>query len=203
MVQTAIEATLPNRPGATERGSTRAPAIFAPDAVRPRRLGHVLYATADLEASSRFFREVLGFRLSDSVPGLIEFLRCSTDHHNIGLVASPVPFLHHSSWQVDDVDQIGHGAMRLLGTDPTCDVWGLGRHFLGSNYFWYLRDPAGNYAEYFADLDQIVDDASWLARTWEPEKALYAWGPPVPPDFLEPVDLDELSTAYAARTVGS
>ncbi len=86
-----------------------------------------------------------------------------------------MPFLHHSSWQVDDVDQIGHGAMRLLGTDPTCGVWGLGRHFLGSNYFWYLRDPAGNYAEYFADLDQIAADVEWQARTWDPDKALYAW----------------------------
>jgi catechol 2,3-dioxygenase-like lactoylglutathione lyase family enzyme len=189
-----------NRPGATDRGTTRSPAIFPPDAVRPRRLGHVLYATPDIEASSRFLRNVLGFKLTDSVPGIIEFLRCSSDHHNIGLVSSPVPYLHHSSWQVDDVDQIGHGAMRLLGTDPTCDVWGLGRHFLGSNYFWYLRDPAGNYAEYFADLDQIVDDAEWLARTWEPDKALYAWGPPVPPTFLAPADLDELSAVYTARS---
>jgi len=189
---------LPNRPGVAERGSARAPGIYPPDAVQPRRLGHVLYATSDLEASSRFLREVLGFRLTDSVPGVIEFLRCSTDHHNIGLIASPTPHLHHSSWQVDDVDQIGHGAHRLLGTDPTCDVWGLGRHFLGSNYFWYLRDPAGNYAEYFADLDQIVDDAEWMARTWDPDKALYAWGPPVPPAFLEPIDLDELSAAYVA-----
>jgi catechol 2,3-dioxygenase-like lactoylglutathione lyase family enzyme len=196
--QTPIDANVPNQPGVAHRGSERSPKIFAPEAVRPRRLGHVLYATPDLETSSRFFQDVLGFKLSDSVPGVIEFVRCSTDHHNIGLVSSPVPFLHHTSWQVEDVDQIGHGAMRLLGIDPTCSVWGLGRHFLGSNYFWYLRDPSGNYAEYFADLDQIAEDAEWLARTWEPEKALYAWGPPLPPHFLEPLDLDELSSAYAA-----
>jgi catechol 2,3-dioxygenase-like lactoylglutathione lyase family enzyme len=196
--QAPVDALVTNRPGAADRGSARSPAIVAPEAVRPRRLSHVFYATSDLEASSRFFRDVLGFQLSDSVPGLIEFLRCSTDHHNIGLVDSQVPFLHHTSWQLDDVDQIGHGAMRLLATDPTRDVWGLGRHFLGSNYFWYLRDPSGNYAEYNADLDQIADDADWLAQTWEPDKALFAWGPPLPADFLEPVDLDELSRAYAA-----
>jgi catechol 2,3-dioxygenase-like lactoylglutathione lyase family enzyme len=186
-----------NRPGVVARGSERSTAIFPPEAVKPRRLGHLLYATPDIEASSAFFQDVLGFQLSDRVPGLIEFVRCSTDHHNIGLVSSPVPFLHHTSWQVDDVDQIGHGAMRLLATDPTCNVWGLGRHFLGSNYFWYLREPAGNYVEYFADLDQIAEDAEWLAQSWEPEKALFAWGPPVPPEFLEPVDIDELSRAYA------
>ena len=59
-----------------------------------------------------------------------------------------------------------------------CSVWGLGRHFLGSNLFWYFRDPAGNFAEYFADLDQIGDDDAWIARDWAPDKSLYAWGPP-------------------------
>ena len=33
--QVPVEATVPNRPGRTERGSARSPAIFAPDAVRP------------------------------------------------------------------------------------------------------------------------------------------------------------------------
>ena len=55
----------------------------------------------------------------------------------------------------NDVDEIGKGAQNLLAGDPTRSVWGLGRHFLGSNLFWYFRDPMGNYAEYYADLDQI------------------------------------------------
>ena len=91
-----------------------------------------------------------------------------TDHHNVGLISSPVPFFHHSSWQVDDLDEIGHGAHHLLAADPTCNVWGLGRHFLGSNLFWYFRDPAGNFAEYFADLDQIRDDDEWMPATGRP-----------------------------------
>ena len=72
-----------------------------------------------------------------------------------------MPFFHHSSWQVNDVDEIGQGAHHLLAVDPSRNVWGLGRHFLGSNLFWYFRDPAGNFAEYFADLDQIGDDDEW------------------------------------------
>jgi catechol 2,3-dioxygenase-like lactoylglutathione lyase family enzyme len=158
----------------------------------------VIYTTPDIDSSSRFLGEVLGFKLSDRVPDVIEFHRCSHDHHNIGLINAPVPYFHHSSWQVDDVDQIGHAAMRLIAVDPDRHVWGLGRHFLGSNFFWYMCDPAGNYAEYFADLDQIADDAEWLAKTWDPEKALCAWGPPVPEKFLNPVDLDELSASYAS-----
>jgi catechol 2,3-dioxygenase-like lactoylglutathione lyase family enzyme len=186
-----------NGPGSSPRVSARAPGIFE-EPVHPRRLGHALYTTPDFAASSRFLTEVLGFRLSDEVPGIIQFLRCSSDHHNIGLINAPVPFFHHSSWQVDDVDQIGHGAHHLLAVDPGRSVWGLGRHFLGSNFFWYFRDPAGNYAEYYADLDQI-DDATWTAGSWEPDKSLYAWGPSVPADFVVPGDIEELSAVYATE----
>src|SRR5262245_57249427 len=39
--------------GTVSRGSQRSPAITIAEPVRPRRLGHVLYATPDLAASSR------------------------------------------------------------------------------------------------------------------------------------------------------
>jgi hypothetical protein len=61
--------------------------------------------------------------------------------------------------------------------------------------FWYFRDPAGNYAEYYADLDQIPDPAEWEARDWDPGKSLYAWGPPVPPDFVQPRDIEQIAAA--------
>ena len=169
------ESPIMNSPGNTPRPGERAPAIFDQGPARPRRLGHVLYGTPDLDGSMRFLQEVLGFELSDLSPGVIAFLRCSEDHHNVGLIGSAVPFFHHSSWQVNDVDEIGKGAENLLAVDPSRNVWGLGRHFLGSNLFWYFRDPAGNFAEYFADLDQIPVAAEWEARQWEPDKALYAW----------------------------
>ncbi len=197
IVQTPSKLEPINAPGIRVRGSERAPGIFGRDGTTPRRLGHVLYTTPDLAASQTFLTDVLGFRTSDVVPGIISFNRCSADHHNIGLINAPVPFFHHSSWQVDDPDAIGHGAQKLLAVDPQRNAWGLGRHFLGSNYFWYFRDPAGNLAEYFADLDQI-DDAEWTPGSWEPDKSLYSWGPPVPPDFLVPPDIEELSAAYAA-----
>jgi catechol 2,3-dioxygenase-like lactoylglutathione lyase family enzyme len=184
-----------NTPGHSPRVGERAPAIFATGPARPRRLGHVLYGTPDIQASQRFLVDVIGLRLTDSSPGIISFLRCSSDHHNVALMNAPVGFFHHSSWQVNDVDEIGKGAQNLLAVDPARSVWGLGRHFLGSNLFWYFRDPAGNFAEYYSDLDQIVDDDAWVAREWEPDKSLYAWGPPVPLDFVSPPDLAELAAA--------
>jgi catechol 2,3-dioxygenase-like lactoylglutathione lyase family enzyme len=188
----AGKAALVNAPGYVGRASTRAAATLREAPVRPRKLGHVVVGTTDLQASQRFFVDAVGFKVSDTVKGLAAFLRCSTDHHNLLVQPAPFAFLHHTSWQVDDVDEIGRGAQALLAKDPARHVWGLGRHHIGSNYFWYLKDPAGNFSEYYADLDCIVDDELWTPGEFDGPKSLYSWGPPVPASFLAPDDLVEM-----------
>ncbi len=181
-----------NGPGRIDRVTARADGIERTGPVRPRKLGHVVIGSTDLAASERFFIEGVGFKISDSVTGLASFLRCSTDHHNLLVQAAPVPLLHHTSWQVDDVDEIGRGATALLERDPERHVWGLGRHHIGSNFFWYLKDPAGNFTELYADLDVIVDDELWTPGTFGGANTLASWGPPLPSSFLAPDDLAEL-----------
>jgi catechol 2,3-dioxygenase-like lactoylglutathione lyase family enzyme len=187
-----------NGPGRDERGTSRAPGILRDGPVRPRKLGHVVIGSIDQAASQRFFVEGIGLKISDQVAGLASFLRCSTDHHNVLVSSAPVNFLHHTSWQVDDVDEVGRGATRMLEDNPKRHVWGLGRHHVGSNFFWYLKDPAGNFTEYYSDLDCIIDDALWEPRVWEGAKGLFSWGPPPPPSFLEPEDLAALMVGLHA-----
>jgi len=184
-----------NAPGRPDRGTSRAEPIGRTNPVRPRKLGHVVLGSVELEASERFFIQGVGFKVSDRVPDAASFLRCSTDHHNLLVQAAPIPFLHHSSWQVDDVDEVGRGAHALLEKDPARHLWGLGRHHIGSNFFWYLKDPAGNFTEYYADMDCIIDDQLWDPGVWTDIRALYNWGPPVPEAFLAPDDLAELMAA--------
>jgi len=181
-----------NGPGRAPRRTARASSILRENPVRPRKLGHVVLGSTDFAASERFFVQGVGCKVSDRVPDAAAFLRCSTDHHNVLVQAAPIPFLHHSSWQVDDVDEVGRGATALLNKDPARHVWGLGRHYIGSNFFWYLKDPAGNFSEYYADMDCVVDDQLWNPGVWNDIRALYSWGPPVPPAFLAPDDLAEL-----------
>lgn len=198
--QVAAPAAATNAPGRSERQSARADAILRKGPVRPRKLGHVVLGSTDIETSQRFFIDGIGFKVSDTVAGVASFLRCSTDHHNLLVQPAPVALLHHTSWQLDDVDDIGRAATALLATDPSRHVWGLGRHHIGSNFFWYLKDPAGNFTEYYADLDCIVDDQLWKPGVWDGMHSLYNWGPPVPPSFLAPDDLAELMAgAHAAR----
>ena len=103
-------------------------------------------------------------------------------------------FLHHTAWEVDDVDEVGRGATAMLEGHPERHVWGLGRHHIGSNFFWYLRDPAGNFSEYYSDLDCIVDDALWEPSVVGGSRGIYNWGPPLPPSFIDPEDLAALMT---------
>ena len=189
----------PNTPGAIVRVNARAAGVFG--APRPpRRLGHLVIGTPDLRATRDLLVDGIGCKVSDEFDGIIHFLRCSTDHHNIGLVHSPVPILQHYSWECDDVDHVGHTATALYRSDPSRHAWGLGRHFAGSNFYWYLRDPAGSFLELYSDLDRITDDAAWEQRGGAPlslEHTINAWGPNLPTEFIVPDDLDELTAGWA------
>ena len=198
--QDTIPATPYNGPGRLDRPDTRAPGFTRPDRVRPRKLGHAVLGSTDYAASTAFFTEGLGFKISDRIKGVGAFMRCSTDHHNVLVLAAPVSFLHHTSWQVDDVDDVGRGAQAMLEGRPERHVWGLGRHYAGSNFFWYLKDPAGNFSEYYSDMDCIIDDQLWTPEDLEGARGLFAWGPPPPPSFLHPEDLAAMMTgAHSAR----
>jgi len=179
-----------NGPGRRARTDARSPAVTDSTPARPRKLGHVVVGSRDAALSRRFFADGLGFRVSDEIPGIgAAFMRCSTDHHNLLVQPAPWTFLHHTAWEVGDVDEIGRGASRLLREHPERHVWGLGRHGIGSNFFWYLRDPAGNFVEYYSDLDVIVDEEAWKVRATSGVDGLAAWAPPVPATFLMPEDL--------------
>jgi catechol 2,3-dioxygenase-like lactoylglutathione lyase family enzyme len=190
LVQKPAPALAANAPGRTVRVDARSPAVLPAPLPRPRKLSHVVVASPDAAASRRFFVEGVGFAVSDEVPAIgASFMRCSTDHHNLLVQGGPFPFLHHTAWEMDDVDAVGRAAAAMVAGDPARHVWGLGRHGIGSNYFWYLRDPAGNYAEYSSDLDVIADAEAWRVAAAAQTHPLAVWGPPVPPDFLAPPDV--------------
>lgn len=188
-----------NGPGRIDRWG-RAPFIARTEPVRPRRLGHAVLGSTDLETTMKFFTDGLGFKVSDYMGDKAAFLRCSAEHHNVLVMAAPVNFLHHTSWQVDDIDDVGRGAHAMLENHPERHIWGLGRHYAGANFFWYLKDPAGNFSEYYSDMDTIPEDELWSPEVLHGLHGLYAWGPPLPPSFLEPDDLAALMTgAHSAK----
>ncbi len=184
-----------NRPGAGERFDVPADSVLTDDPVRPSNLTHVVYGTPDQPTTLRFFTEVLGFEISDQVPGIIAFTRCGEVHHNLAIQAAPIAFPHHIAFEVDDIDDVVRGGQAMVDADPERNVWGVGRHAIGSNWFWYLRDPSGTFVEYTADIDRISAQELYRPKEWQGHEFLYSFGPPVPAEFLEPADMADLIAA--------
>jgi catechol 2,3-dioxygenase-like lactoylglutathione lyase family enzyme len=148
---------------------------------RPRQLGHFLIFTPDIYASEAWYVENLGFVVSDRSLGKGHFLRAGDGfHHVFGFIGgSRHNGLHHVSFEMAGVDEImlGTSRMREHGHD---EVWGLGRHTIGSNLFSYIRDPWGSWCEYFADMDLVTS-------AWQPsdvEAPPHVWAPPMEADFF-------------------
>lgn len=153
--------------------------------MQPRHLSHLLLFTTDVPAAVRFYTEVLGLRLSDHSGDGLAFLHGAhgSDHHLIALAKSAGPGLHHSSWDVGSLHDVGLGGEHMKSAGYQRG-WGVGRHVLGSNYFYYVRDPWGSWAEYLFDIDFIPSDLDWQAADHPPEDAFYVWGPTPPEDFV-------------------
>ena len=165
-------------------GQGAAPTRSAAGKVRPGRLSHVLLFTSDVPRSVHFYADALGLRLSDQSGDIIAFMHGAhaSDHHMLAFAKSGGPGYHHSSWQVGSIDEVGVGMDTMIGHGHT-HGWGVGRHVIGSNYFAYVQDPWGSFAEYSYDIDFIPADVEWKAGDYPPEDSFYVWGPP-PPDYF-------------------
>ena len=148
--------------------------------IRPNRLGHLLIFTPDWEKAQAFFHQALGLVTADRALGKVAFMaggRGLRDHHCFGLINGTHRGFQHSSFQVDTIDDIGFGALQMskAGYD---DGFGVGRHALASNLFFYVRDPWGSWVEYYADMDKITD--AWNPQDWN--DLPYIW-PDWAPEF--------------------
>jgi catechol 2,3-dioxygenase len=188
----------PAAPGGTASAPLRSNVAVA----RPRRLSHVLVFTSDVARAVDFYRDTLGLRLSDAAGDIVAFMHGvhGSDHHLVAFAKSDAGGYHHSSWDVPSVDEIGRGAMQMADAGHVAG-WGLGRHVLGSNYFHYVRDPWGSYAEYAHDIDYIPADAAWQPGHVTPDNGFYLWGPMPPEDFA--YNYESPSAAAQRDLIGS
>jgi catechol 2,3-dioxygenase len=157
--------------------------------VRPRRMSHALIFMPDVLGAIDFYGRALGVRLSDHSGDGIAFMHGihGSDHHMIAFAKSSRIGYHHSSWDVASVEEVGLGAMQMSEAGFR-HGWGLGRHVLGSNYFHYIQDPWGSFAEYSADIDYIPARQIWDAKDHDAANSFYLWGPAVPSDFVVNTD---------------
>ena len=137
--------------------------------VFPRTIGHVVYTSPNPEAAIRFYIDRLQFRLTDKfIGGEGSFARApgSKDHHTIFIIHEPTGRvgLHHISFHVTDFNEVMLAGQRLTNNGWKTAL-GPGRHYVGSNYFWYFQSPCGGAMELDADIDYATDD--WKPGEWE------------------------------------
>ena len=159
---------------------------------RPRKLGHLLKFSTDVNRDVHFYTEMLGMKLSDRIGDKeVAFLRCAgdSDHHTLAIALSESPGLHHLSWEMGNLDQLQLLAERMIGAGYK-DAWGVGRHIYGSNYFHYVRDPWMGLCEFYWDIDFIPENADWQVQVADASgdalhENLFQWASmPPPDDFL-------------------
>jgi 2,3-dihydroxybiphenyl 1,2-dioxygenase len=134
-------------------------------------LGHIVLATARIDEARRFYRDLLGFRLSDVIrmrisPELaldLEFFHCNGRHHTLALVPLPGPRpakrLLHFMLQASSLDDVGL-ALERAESGGVVVTQTLGRHTNDQMVSFYARTPSGFEVEVgYGAL--TVDDASW------------------------------------------
>jgi catechol-2,3-dioxygenase len=114
-----------------------------------RRLNHAVLWVRDVEVSSAFYRDVLGFEVAGAIGDQAVFLRAggSSNDHDLALfgvgeqrqvVAPRTPGLYHLAWQVETIETLAAVRGRLLQARA---LSGESDH--GVSKSLYGRDPDG------------------------------------------------------------
>jgi catechol 2,3-dioxygenase-like lactoylglutathione lyase family enzyme len=164
-----------------ELSSDVAAAAPAPAAATPEQLAHIVVNTPDIDRATAFYRELLGFRISDWSEHVMCFLRCNAEHHSIAFNAAPHASYNHTSWTMDSIDALfrAQGRIRAAGSPL---MWGTGRHGPGDQVFNYFIEPSGYVAELIADGITIDDESAWEPTVWvRSPQFMDLWGTSGPP----------------------
>ena len=159
-----------------------------------QRLNHAVLYVRDVERSTAFYRDVLGFRVATEIPGRAVFLQAegSSNDHDLGLFqigagAGPSEAgrrtvgLYHLAWEVDTLAELSRIRKALV------DAGAL----VGAS------DHATTKALYAQDPDGIEFEVSWLlpADLITPEVRGAA-------TRIAPLDLEGEIARYGAQTRG-
>jgi 2,3-dihydroxybiphenyl 1,2-dioxygenase len=140
----------------------------------PLGVGHAVLAVANVEVLLPFYRDLLGFRLSDWLvrPFKAFFFHVNPRHHSLALIETGRNDIHHFMIELYSLDDVGQGfdiAQDLqvpLGTT-------IGRHTNDFMTSFYSRTPSGFMVEYGWG-GRTIDPSSWQAGEMQHGGSL--WG---------------------------
>jgi catechol 2,3-dioxygenase-like lactoylglutathione lyase family enzyme len=181
-----------------------------------RRLGHFGFNLSNMEDGVRFYVDLLGFRISDTmdyarrakdpaqVAGLGDpngyFTRYGNDHHAmvlfpkrvrdaLGRHEQPGITVNQITWQVGSLKEVGD-AIKWFN-ERGIKQQRSGRDMPGSNWHTYLYDPDGQSNELYYGIEQI----GWNGHS--KPRALYDRGFDKTPELPQVSEFEEVQRARA------
>jgi 2,3-dihydroxybiphenyl 1,2-dioxygenase len=150
-------------------------------------LGHAVISARSQDESTRFYRDVLGFRLSDHIicdlhgyQVNIAFFHANPRHHTIAFGDAQKKRIHHFMIEARSMDDVGLAFDRALKAGVRI-INTLGKHPNDKMFSFYAKTPSGFQFE-FGWGGREVDDATWEPTTYA---HISEWGHH-PPEFLAP-----------------
>ena len=131
----------------------------------PLGMGHAVLMVTNVDTALAFYRDLLGFKISDFIRGALTgyFLHVNPRHHSLALFEAPFNGMHHLMMELFSFDDVGQGYDIALGEKEKI-VATLGRHPNDLVTSFYMHTPSDILVEYGWG-GREVDDA-----TWQPEE---------------------------------
>lgn len=137
--------------------------------VRPQRsvgLGHAVVTSTERAATTRFYRDLLGFSLSDHIRTRyfgfdvdLSFWHINGRHHSLAFGGPAPKRLHHFMIEANDINAVGAAWDRTLRAKiPVANT--LGRHPNDEMFSFYALSPCGVQFE-FGWGGRVIDEAGW------------------------------------------
>ncbi len=140
--------------------------------VKPNKIGHVVLNVRSLDASTKFYTEILGFEIALGRPGIGTFLTCGQIHHDLALFQAkedaPAAVegqlgLNHFAFQIDDLEELKE-TYKLLQDKAIKIDYTVDHGMTASVYFF---DPDGNKIEFFYDKCETDEEGLEIMRSPE------------------------------------
>ena len=146
----------------------------------------MVLTTKDDAESLHFYRDVLGFKLRDSMrlppqlvgrepgdpPAWLRFFGVNPRHHSLAFMPGETPSgIVHLMMEVESSDDVGLALDRALRRKVPMSAT-LGRHVNDKMLSFYMKTPSGFDVEFGCEGLEVADE-SWVARE---STAVSLWG---------------------------